>query len=116
MILANVKIKVVPKKRDTVVEILYSLLEPTRVIPGCINCSLYQDLENKNVLYYSETWQSQIALDRHIISDLYQNILFAMDMGNEPPEIEFKTVTHSFGMEIIETLRGRPNGKKLHLY
>jgi quinol monooxygenase YgiN len=109
MIIANVKIKVAPEKRDTVLEILYSLLEPIRVIPGCVNCNLYQDLENKNVLCYSEIWQSQMALYRHIISDLYQNILFAMDMGNEPPEIEFNAVTNSFGMEIIESLRGHLN-------
>jgi quinol monooxygenase YgiN len=109
MIISNLKINVAPERREAILDILYSLLEPTRVIPGCIGCNLYQDMENENVLFYSEIWQDQPALDRHILSDLYRSILFAMDMGTEPPEIEFKRVSHCFGMEIIEALRHQSN-------
>lgn len=107
MIITFLKIIVTPEKQETVLEILYSLLEPTRVVPGCIGCNLYQDMENKNVLFYSDMWQNQEALDRHILSDLYRNILFVMDMSNEPPEISFKRVIHSSGIETIACLRQR---------
>jgi quinol monooxygenase YgiN len=105
MIMSSIKICVVPEKRETVLEILYSLLEPIRVVPGCIACNLYQDMENENMLFYSEMWQNQEALDKHILSDSYRSILSVMDMSSEPPEIDFKTVTNLSGIETIAGLR-----------
>lgn len=105
MIEVSVKLNVIPEIRETVLEILYSLLEPMRVIPGCISCHLYQDVENQNRITYVETWRNQTDLERHISSAQYKNILFAIEMGTEPPEINFKTITNSSGMETITSLR-----------
>jgi hypothetical protein len=39
-------------------------------------------------------------------TDAYKNLISAMDMLSEPPEVKFNAVSHTGGMEIIEMARG----------
>jgi hypothetical protein len=51
-------------------------------------------------------------LHRHIQSPLYLQILAAIDLASELPEICFQEVASSQGLELIEALRtcGKGNG------
>ena len=53
-----------------------------------------------------EVWKTQEDLDRHLRSEDYRHLLLVTEMALEPPEIQFKTVSHSAGLEIIERARG----------
>lgn len=105
MIVASVRMGVAPERRQQVVDLIRPILEPTLVQPGCFSCRIYQDFNNENLLTYEEVWHSQEMLDRHIRSDLYENVLAAIDLAGQAPEIHFNTIAHSGGVEVIYEAR-----------
>ena len=105
MILATLKVVVLPRKRKDALEILRGLLEPTQVKPGCISCRAYQDLSNNNAFVLVEEWESKADLDNHILSDEYTMILALMDISSETPEMKFNLIADSTGLETIEAVR-----------
>ncbi len=106
MILASLRIVSAPEKRNEVMLTLHSLLEPTRVQPGCIGCCFHHDAENENTFTFVEEWKTQEDLERHLRSDQYQKLLALMDTSTEPPEIKFKKISETFGMEYLAAVRG----------
>jgi quinol monooxygenase YgiN len=52
-----------------------------------------------------ETWETQEALDRHLRSAEYRNVLIVVEMAIEKPEIRFSEFSHSTGVETIEKAR-----------
>jgi len=109
MLITSVRINAPPKRRDEILKTLRSLLGPTRVLPGCVSCRFYQDVENPNLLTLIEEWESREALNRHVRSNDYRKLLTAMDLASERPVVQFCSVSSESGMELIEEIReGRP--------
>jgi hypothetical protein len=54
---------------------------------------------------YSEHWNSEKALFSHIRSALYRRVLAVIEFSTRPPEISFYFVSHTRGMELIQSLR-----------
>jgi quinol monooxygenase YgiN len=105
MLITSVRINAPPKRRDEILRTLRSLLGPTRVLPGCVTCRFYQDVEDPNLLTLIEEWETREALDRYVRSNDYRKILAAMDLASEPPEVQFCSVLSISGMELIEEIR-----------
>lgn len=82
-----------------------ALLEPTRVVPGCMGCRLYTDIEDPNSFTLVEEWASQAALDRHLTSNAYKTLVAAIELSAQPPAIRFDSVSQRAGIEIIEAAR-----------
>lgn len=106
MILTTVRMSIPPEKQEEAVQILNATAERTRAQMGCINCRIYRDEQAEGVLMVEEMWKSQEALDRHLRSDNYRKVLLVAEMATEAPEINFRTVTESAGLEMIEKSRG----------
>jgi quinol monooxygenase YgiN len=112
MILANIRMKVSPQKRGEVLRILRSTAEGNRILPGCLSCRIYEDLQEVNVIMFEELWRSKEELEQHLRSDDYRKILLLMEMALQHPEVRFNNVSSSSGMETIEKARipaGRGN-------
>ena len=107
MIAATLKIELPSHRRVDVLELLKSLREPTRAEPGCVDCHVYQDLHDENVIVLEEVWESRADLDRHIRSHRYRYILALMETASKPPEIRFHTISHTAGMEVVKAARQR---------
>ncbi len=90
--------------------ILLSVAERTRVEPGCINCSLYQCIEDNHVMMIEELWQSNEDLERHLRSGDYLKVLLVVEMALEKPEIRFDSISCSTGVETIERARSILHG------
>lgn len=105
MIIATLSIQAVTKNRKEILKTLRSLLGPTQVMPGCLRCCFFQNMENKNEFCLLEIWESKTDMDRHIRSEQYRTILALMGMSSEPPEIKFNEISHTAGMELIERVR-----------
>ncbi len=88
-----------------VLDILRSVIGPTRVKSGCMDCAVYTDQGEGQTILYLEQWQSRESLDSHIRSELYFRVLSAMELADEPPEIYFHEVSETRGFEYIEALR-----------
>ena len=105
MIVASVRMVVSPEERQHVADLIRPIIEPTLVQPGCAGCRIYQDFNDEDVLTYEEVWQSQETLERHLRSEMFENILAAIDLATQPPEIHFNTVSRSDGFEVIYAAR-----------
>jgi quinol monooxygenase YgiN len=105
MIIELVGIVAPPGKREELGKALSYLLGPTQVEPGCLSCLLYRNWSDANVIYIESRWETMNDLTRHICSDAYKKLLLLMEIGAEPPAIEFLTVTEVRGLELIEAAR-----------
>ena len=105
MLLATVRMIIAPHRRSEVLEILGSAAERTRIKSGCLSSRIYRDEQQEGVFMIEEVWKNQEDLDSHLRSDDYRDVLLVAEMALEPPEIQFKTISHSAGVEIIERAR-----------
>lgn len=100
-----------PAKRKDLFRVLYSLLGPTEVQPGCLGCRLYQDCSDTNTHYLESRWETSDALIGHIRSDAYKRLLLLMELGAKAPSIEFFTVAEVRGLDLIEAARHQEQTK-----
>jgi len=84
---------------------LRSLLGPMRVEAGCVECRLFQDSTNPNAFRLEAYWRTEDDLTRHVRSEVYKKLLFLMEMGAEPPTIEFHEVCKTRGLDFIHMVR-----------
>jgi quinol monooxygenase YgiN len=97
-----------PQKRTELLEALQGMLEPTRIERGCLSYSLYESVEDRNVLLLVEEWKTQDDLDRHIRTDGQKRLLSLMDLLSKPPQWKFNTVLSTAGMELIKKVLSTP--------
>jgi quinol monooxygenase YgiN len=96
-----------PQKSGEALKILRSVAELCKIDPGCLSCHVYGDLLEDNILMLEEVWSTAEALDLHIRSDEYRNLLLALELALKRPEIRFDTISSSTGIETIEKARNK---------
>lgn len=105
MIIASLRFRVPYEGRRHFLDAAKMILGPTKIKPGCIDCRLYQDLEEPDALFLVEEWGSRQMYERHINSDQYWIILSLMEASDQLPEIKINTVSNTEGLEAIEAVR-----------
>ena len=103
MIISTIRINADSASKDEILEILFSVKGPTEGQPGCISCTIHQNLLANHLITYVEVWKNKAGLYKHIRSPLYRSILAAIDMSCELPDIKFSSVLDIDGMELIKT-------------
>ena len=98
-------IRASPGKREELRRGLSSLSGPTEAEPGCTSCQLYQPLEDPGVVRVEAHWKTQSDFFRHIRSDAYKKFLLLMELGCEPPTVEFYAVSELRGMGFVKAAR-----------
>ena len=114
MILATIRMKIPPQKHGEALKILKSIVEGNRILPGCLRCRIYEDIQEDDVIMYEEMWKSEEELENHLRSDEYRKVLLVMEMALNYPEVGFDTLTSSTGFETIEKAR-RFTGRRVKL-
>ena len=112
MIYASLRMKFVPGEFAQARDILASLVERTKVCPGCLGCSIYRDVLDLDTLLFEEWWETEADLDRHLRSDSYWQVLMVMEMAAEQPHIRFDAISGSTGIETVEKARGSARGEE----
>lgn len=105
MIQASLSMDFTAENVDSALLTLRSLVERIRAEAGCISCSVYVDTEMENRIIFSQKWRSDEALQRHLRSEEYQQVLLIMEMATTRPEIRFDTISETSGVEVIEKAR-----------
>jgi quinol monooxygenase YgiN len=105
MVHSSIRMVIPHNKRVESQRILMSVVERTRVEPGCISCNLYQCIEDKHVMMMEGLWQSNEDLEHHLRSDDFLKVLLVVEMALEKPEIRFNSISCSTGVETIEKAR-----------
>jgi quinol monooxygenase YgiN len=107
MIHASVTIVAAPVQRQEVLDALRSLMSPTRVEPGCLDCRLYEDVTAQGAFTLVEDWAQPADFERHLRSEAYRLLLLVMELSAVPPRVRFHEVSRTMGMEAIHAARGR---------
>lgn len=89
------------------IELLRSVQDLTRPVPGCIGCWMSEEDPLHNHIHYAEQWESEEALQNHIRSDLYRRLLEAMELSRQQPEVQFHYTCETKGLELIEATRSQ---------
>jgi quinol monooxygenase YgiN len=105
MVIAIVDIKSSLEKREELRRALCSLLGQTEAERGCTSCQLYQEVPDSGVLRIESRWIATSDLLRHIRSDSYKRMLLLMELGTEPPSVEFYMVSAFRGLDLIHETR-----------
>lgn len=105
MIIESVRIVVTQSKREQVRRALAAWAGPAEVEPGCMECRILQESSEAQAFRYEARWRTEDDLARHLRSEHYKRLLAVMDMGSEPPLVEFHTVAETKGLDLIERTR-----------
>ena len=121
MFLIRITMDVIPGKQLEMMQTLISMIEPTSKEAGCISYSVFCDIEDKNRFCLLEEWKTRKDMDDHIASHRFGVLLGTKALLREPLEIRIHTVSHSEGMDAINTARGKranispTDGQKSHI-
>jgi quinol monooxygenase YgiN len=105
VVFSIIKLFPAPRQRAELVEILRSVQDLTRPLPGCSACWLSENDFLHNHVRYVEQWESEQALHDHIGSEMYRRVLAAMELSKKPPEVRFYFASENKGFELIENIR-----------
>ena len=105
MVIVTLRFKILPERRNDFLTSARLLAGPTQILPSCISCRFYEEIENPDVILLVEEWKSRSDLEHHIASDKYRILLSLMEFSVEPPKIKFNTVSSKEGIEVIEAVR-----------
>ena len=94
-----------PEKYNIALQLVRSMLGPTKARPGCAGITFYQDTDAANTMILLEEWEDWTSMEGHIRSESYRNILALMDLSNEQPDIRMYEISKIEGMKIIEGIR-----------
>jgi quinol monooxygenase YgiN len=105
MIVAMMTLNVSPDNRKELLQTIRSLSQCTRREKGCLGRHIYQDVENENILFFKEEWETFVDLENHLRSKEFSVLMGAMRLLMKPPEFEFNEVKVMSGMEFIRAAR-----------
>jgi len=63
MIITTIKIHGRSVQREEIVQTISTLAEQLMRYPGCLRADLYQDLEDRDTLYFVEEWASDSTME-----------------------------------------------------
>ena len=69
------------------------------------DCRVLVDAVDPNLLTLVQTWETRADLARHVRSDRYRTVLAIMESSEKRPEVAFRTISKTEGLEAIENLR-----------
>ena len=106
MIHTRVVLRVSDEKKKDVSEILVPIVQPRRRLSGCIESGLYHDVCDPNRILYEEHWEDDNSLDSHLASEKFREIMLAMELASEAPEVKFHSISKSSSMNRVARVRG----------
>jgi quinol monooxygenase YgiN len=109
MIVVNITMHVFPEKQKEVSQTLLSLIEMPGKEKGCLNIGIFYNIEDKHVFNLISEWETRQHLDHHMRSDRFSILLGIKSLLCKPPQIEIHTVSHSDGMEAVNSVRKKAN-------
>ena len=92
MIRRTIRIKADSVKREEVLDIIRSIIEPIQAKGRCISCRVFQDASDPGQIMYVEEWESTEALDVHLESAEYRRVLTAVEFSETQPVVTCEEV------------------------
>lgn len=87
---------------------MQSLLRPIREQKGCLGSRLYFELGEEDKVCLIEEWQTMEDFNNHLRSEYFEVLLGAARLLSKS-ELEFKLLTQTAGIEVVEARHGKVN-------
>jgi quinol monooxygenase YgiN len=102
---------VVPDQmRTALLRTIGSILEPTRVAPGCLSAHLYAELDKRKTLLLVEEWGSRDQFERNLDAEKLNAIVAAIELSSEAPVVRVDTVEREEGVDTLALHRTLSGG------
>ena len=95
MIIATIKLRGREEKRREILQTISGLGDQVRELKGCFGANSYQDINDHDVFYHVEKWQTQQDLDEYLNSKLFSALLGIRTILIENPTVEFMTTKNT---------------------
>jgi len=110
LIVFSLEIVVPDVMRTALLRTFGSVLEPTRVVPGCLSVRLFSDLDRRKALLLVEEWETRDQFERNLDAAKLNAIIGAIDLSSEAPVVRIDTVERVEGIDALAL--HRPGGRK----
>jgi quinol monooxygenase YgiN len=101
MLIATMHMKTDSQNRADLLDTFRAILEPIRVMPGCLSCHFCQDIDDENSFRLMMGWETGEDLSRFMGTREFGALLVATDLLEEQPQIRFHVVANSAGIEAV---------------
>ena len=103
MVLVIIRMKVSAEKRKELSQTIVSLIGSVRTEKGCLRCDFFQSMEDENELLILEERDTRENLNRHLKSERFKVLRGAMNLLQEPDEMQVHTVAAG-----VKSTKARP--------
>jgi quinol monooxygenase YgiN len=97
--------------RTALLRTLGSILEPTRVAPGCLSARLFSDLDKRKALLLVEEWESSDQFEHNLDVTKLNAIVGAIELSSEAPVVRVDTVEREEGVDALALHRSVASGR-----
>ena len=97
--------------RTALLRTLGSILEPTRVAPGCLSARLFSDLDKRKSLLLVEEWELREQFDRNLDTAKLNAIVAAIELSSEAPVVRVDSVEREQGVDTLALHRSVVGGE-----
>jgi quinol monooxygenase YgiN len=104
------EIVVADQVRTALLRTLGSILEPTRVAPGCLSARIFSDLDKRKALVLVEEWESRDQFERNLDTAKLNTIVGAIELSSEAPVVRVDTVEREEGVDTLALHRSVVGG------
>ncbi len=105
VIITTVKFKGRKEKRREILQTINGISDQVKLLKGCVSVNSYQDINDKNLFYHVEKWQTQQELDDYLKSNLFSAMLGIETILAEQPTVDFMTTEN---IELDGTIVAQP--------
>ena len=96
--------------RTALLRTLGSILEPTRVAPGCLSARLFSNLDKRKALLLVEEWETRDHFERNLDTAKLNAIVGAIELSSEAPIVRVDTVEREEGVDTLALHRSVAGG------
>lgn len=87
---------------------MQALLPTIRNGKGCLDCHIYRDVEEEEVLFLSVRWGSSASLEHYMQSESGSALLGAIDLLSKTARVGFDRESPWETIDILKKMRKKP--------
>ena len=107
MFIYQIKIEIKPYKSDEFVNSIRSLFRSIRKEKGCLDYSVYRNLDKENTYNLVGEWKTRQAMEKHFQTHNFEVLIGAARVLGETFEMNIAEVSKTGGFELAREQRSK---------
>jgi len=105
MFVSSIRMKAQPGKRKEILQTINGIIDQLSLKKGCLDVSSYQDIDDENIFYVVEEWQTEQDLNEYLHSKLFAVLLGIKTILVDRPEIKILSEKCCYNCEEKEKIQ-----------